>query len=442
MQNDYWNFAIETMDRESLRELQLRLLLDQVRYVYDNSPFYQRRFDEAGVKPRDIRTFEDFREKIPVFRKDEVRAEMKRTGDPFGGLLCCPSSQLKNIWISRGTSGYNTFGGFTANDLETMTELICRSLWMVGVRPGMRVFLTNVNWHYITALLVSVCERMRVLPIGFDVSHPVGLPRVASQIRWLKPEVLLTSHMMITSLPKEVRTKGYEPQEVFSSIKIIVNMGEPLTPMQKRWCEGQWGEGVSIFDLGGTGESYALFVECSENKGGHYWEDLAFIECIDPETKKLVEPGERGEQIVTNLQAKGLVYLRYGVEDVLEVNEDFCNCGRTHSRARILGRTIWLTDVKGKKVMPIEVQRIFEEFPETAQAAFTILKRSDSMEKLEIRASYDEDLTLDPPRLKVSIEDRMREMLGIESSIEWVHYEKLPTQYAKIMRITDLSKGQ
>ena len=148
--------------------------------------------------------------------------------------------------------------------------------------------------------------------------------------------------------------------------------------------------------------------------------------------------GESGEEVVTNLQAKGLVFLRYGVEDVIRMTEEPCPCGRTHDRATILGRTIWLIDIRGKKIMPIDIQRIFEEFPETAQAAFTILKKAESMAKLEIRASFDKNITTNPLRLKSQIEERIGRKLEIESEIEWIPYEQLPKQFAKIMRITEL----
>ena len=39
-------------------------------------PFYRKRFDEAGVKPEDIRTGDDL-SKLPLLTKDELRAWMR-----------------------------------------------------------------------------------------------------------------------------------------------------------------------------------------------------------------------------------------------------------------------------------------------------------------------------------------------------------------------------
>ena len=53
---------LEAMPEEELRELQLKKLQKQLKYCYDNSPFfYKKRFDALGVKPEDIKTWEDFR---------------------------------------------------------------------------------------------------------------------------------------------------------------------------------------------------------------------------------------------------------------------------------------------------------------------------------------------------------------------------------------------
>ena len=43
------------MDRESIRELQLERLQNQVKRVYENVAAYRERMDKAGVKPEDIK---------------------------------------------------------------------------------------------------------------------------------------------------------------------------------------------------------------------------------------------------------------------------------------------------------------------------------------------------------------------------------------------------
>ena len=59
----FWDEALETAPREVLEANQLKDLQEIVKFAYDNSPYYKRSFDEAGVKPSDIKTLKDFTKK-------------------------------------------------------------------------------------------------------------------------------------------------------------------------------------------------------------------------------------------------------------------------------------------------------------------------------------------------------------------------------------------
>ena len=55
----YYDPEIECMPRAELEAMQLERLQEMVRYAYDNTVYYKRSFDEAGVKPEDIKTLKD-----------------------------------------------------------------------------------------------------------------------------------------------------------------------------------------------------------------------------------------------------------------------------------------------------------------------------------------------------------------------------------------------
>jgi phenylacetate-CoA ligase len=71
----YWNKELETMDPEEReRKVILPKLQAQLKYAYENSPFYKKKWDKAGIGPEDIRSLEDF-EHIPFVKKDEIRQD-------------------------------------------------------------------------------------------------------------------------------------------------------------------------------------------------------------------------------------------------------------------------------------------------------------------------------------------------------------------------------
>lgn len=68
----FWDEALETQPREELEAKQLADLKEIVQFAYDNAPYYKRSFDEAGVKPSDIKTLKDI-EKFPFINKKTQR---------------------------------------------------------------------------------------------------------------------------------------------------------------------------------------------------------------------------------------------------------------------------------------------------------------------------------------------------------------------------------
>ena len=84
----YFNAEVETMARADLEALQLERLLRVIPIAYDRAPLIRQAWEAARVRPRDIRTLDDFRERVPFIDKDSVRRFRDERHDPYGGLLC------------------------------------------------------------------------------------------------------------------------------------------------------------------------------------------------------------------------------------------------------------------------------------------------------------------------------------------------------------------
>lgn len=68
----FWDEALETAPREVLEANQLKDLQEIVKFAYDNSPYYKRSFDEAGVKPSDIKTLKISRSSHSSIKRPNV----------------------------------------------------------------------------------------------------------------------------------------------------------------------------------------------------------------------------------------------------------------------------------------------------------------------------------------------------------------------------------
>ncbi|HEY5498473.1 MAG TPA: phenylacetate--CoA ligase, partial [Syntrophales bacterium] len=63
-----YNEEFETLPREALEALQLKRLQQVVQRVYHTVGFYRRIFDEAGIKPDDLKTLADLK-RLPFTTK-------------------------------------------------------------------------------------------------------------------------------------------------------------------------------------------------------------------------------------------------------------------------------------------------------------------------------------------------------------------------------------
>lgn len=146
---EYWDPEIETMPVEDLKKLQEEKLKQLVHYVYENSPFYRKRFDEHGVRPEDIRTLEDIT-KLPFTVKQDLRDTYPT------GMFCVPNSKLVRFHASSGTTGKPTVVGYTQKDIDEWAESLARGFTSVGVGKddilqvsyGYGLFTGGLGAHY------------------------------------------------------------------------------------------------------------------------------------------------------------------------------------------------------------------------------------------------------------------------------------------------------
>ena len=94
--NKFWDEELETLPREELEKRQLADLQEIVKFAYENAPYYKRSFDEAGVKPEDIKTLKDI-QKFPFINKKTQR-DTQGVGSFLGELAAVPEEDV--VFIS------------------------------------------------------------------------------------------------------------------------------------------------------------------------------------------------------------------------------------------------------------------------------------------------------------------------------------------------------
>ncbi|MBU2547519.1 MAG: phenylacetate--CoA ligase family protein, partial [Proteobacteria bacterium] len=70
----YFNMDIEPMlNTAQMKGIQWEKLQTALRFFYDRVPFERRRMDRAGVKPDDIKSFDDFSRSVPIIGQADYR---------------------------------------------------------------------------------------------------------------------------------------------------------------------------------------------------------------------------------------------------------------------------------------------------------------------------------------------------------------------------------
>jgi phenylacetate-CoA ligase len=137
----HWLPEVECASPEARDGLILGKLREQVRYAWERSPFYRRKWEAAGVSPGTLHTLDDLG-RFPVVTKEELRAAQTKH-PPFGDYLCVPPEAVARIHGTSGTTGRPTVFGIGADDWNRIGEAHARIMWALGIRPGDRVLICS-----------------------------------------------------------------------------------------------------------------------------------------------------------------------------------------------------------------------------------------------------------------------------------------------------------
>lgn len=430
--NDLFEPEIEAMPRPELERLQQDRILELIPYAYENSDFYRMHWDAAGVKPADIRTIEDFKERIPFIDKDMIRAYREKTGDPYGGILCVDPADLTSIASSSGTTGDPTFFNEQYDDYVPLMVGWARAMWEHGLRPGDHAITGSATFRG------ASCHEHRmlgVIPLAID-SWFGQWESVLDTIKRYDVRQIHVVGPLISEL--ERLSHQYDMREALAPLKFMTFAGEPMGSRMQQTVREEWGTELVLWtSAGDTGTAW----ECKQHDGYHVYEDTVFVEDLVPERNEAVPEGEVGELVTTDLDNMVAPLIRYRAEDLVRVNRQQCGCGRTHARFWPLGRAGDLTIVQGKSVMPLEVWAVIEQFDETRSALFQIIRPQKEVDELRLRVGYATELTTNTDELRERISTALMEAVGIVPTIDLLEEKEIVARASSAAKIPRIAKS-
>ncbi|MBN1236426.1 MAG: phenylacetate--CoA ligase [Methanotrichaceae archaeon] len=428
---NYWQPKLELMERKELEELQLQRLKSVVEKVYKNVPFYQNKFKQAGITPQDIRSLKDL-VKLPTTKKQDLRDNY-----PFG-LFAVPLEEIVRVHASSGTTGKPTVVGYTAQDIETWSDLMARDFVMVGVEKG-DIFQNAVNYGFFTGGLGVHygIERMGAMAV------PSGVGNTERQLEIMMDfgvTVLHCTPSYALYLAETAKAKG-----VVDRLKLRIGCfgAEPWSDESRKELEETLH--IKAYDSYGLSEMMGPGVafECQEQDGLHIWEDHFLIEILD-KNEQPCAPGEPGELVVTSLTKEAMPLIRYHTGDVTYIMEEKCSCGRVSRKLhRFLGRADDMLIVRGINVFPSQIEDVLVSIPEIGNYFQVVVDRKKhGLDEISIQVELkDEAFTgelADLARIQKKTEEKLKSVLNVRSKIELVEKGSIPRTAGKSKKVVDL----
>ena len=192
----------------------------------------------------------------------------------------------------------------------------------------------------------------------------------------------------------------------------------------------------------GMTEIQGGLVECRAGAGYHNpVPEQFYFEIVDPETHAPVEDGKPGLILLTHLNRRGTVLLRYAIGDITVRDSTPCPaCGRATDRfVAAPYRADDLVKIKGTLVNPMLAIAAVEGHPDIAEFQL-VVEKSDpgaplSLDVLRLRVAA---RPAGGEALKAHLAERIKQAVGVTPVVEIVTASALETGGWKAKRFVDL----
>ncbi len=430
-----YNEEFETLPREVLEALQLKRLQQVVQRVYHTVGHYRAAFDEAGVKPDDIKSLVDLA-RLPFTTKQDLRDNY-----PFG-LFAVPMSSVVRLHASSGTTGRATVVGYTKRDIDIWSELMARCFAAAGLNKNdiihnayaYGLFTGGLGAHY-------GAERLGASVI------PMSGGNTKRQIMILQdfgPTAICCTPSYALNLAEQGRAMGVDMRNL--KLRVGIFGAEPWSDKMRDDIESAFNiKALNIYGLSevmGPGVS----MECIEGRSGmHVFEDHFLTEIIDPETGAVLPFGEKGELVFTTITKEAFPLIRFRSRDITTLNIAPCRCGRTHVRMdRVMGRSDDMLIIRGVNVFPSQIEAVLLNIEGVEPHYQLIVERVDTLDTIEVQVEVSEKLMDESEgevRVLQNMERRivkdMKDYLGISAKVKLVEPKSLQRFEGKASRVID-----
>ncbi len=377
---------------------QLRALQRLVAHAASNVPLYREKYSAAGIGPKDLRSLDDLRHFPTVTKRDILAAY------PEGALArgLDPAQCL--------TSKSSGSTGEVLHVVHQADRLAVQGLAMNRLVAMMTPYMPWHRFVYVYTAPYPAASLLGAWPMIF-VPTLAPTPEIVARLRAVRPHVLACYPSHLRAIARELGPEGARAL----SLRAISVSSEPSTAAERAEIASLFG--CRVHDEYSTEELTRVAAQCVHGTY-HLFEDVAYVETLDPDSDETVPEGSPGEIVGTYLHNYAMPFIRYRQGDIASVVPRSCPCGRRFRaleglRGRKLDRFVlpsgrvltsgWLLDASYSFLFDVGADI----------AAFTLIQETASRVRIEIvpGARY-------TTAMSTAIEERFRSLVGEPLDIE------------------------
>jgi phenylacetate-CoA ligase len=438
-QQEHWFPVRETMDPEHRDEAILKRIQQVMAYAWEHSPFYRRKWSEAGLEPGDITSLEAF-ETVPVVRKEELRADQAEH-EPYGSYLCIDPVDVTHIKGTSGTTGRPTAFGISQRDWIAVANAHARVMWGMGIRPEDVVLIGSpltLYWGSWGAYIGAERLGAAVFPFGAGVQGQSL--RTLQWIRQTRTTVFYGTPSYALRVAEVAVEHDIDPRGL--GLRKMFFSGEPgasVPAIRQRIIDAF---GVEVYDSGSMGEVAPwMSLGATANEPGVFcWQDLVYTEVCDPSSMRRVAYGTEGTPVYTTLERTAQPMIRLLSNDLARWEAPDPSRGRTYPvlPKGIYGRIDDMFQIRGENVHPNAIDDVVMGAEGYGGEHRIVITRHAAMDELLVQVEFDSERTTTARDVWVKrVGEDLRTVLGVGAKIVTVPPSTFERTDFKARRVID-----
>lgn len=333
------------LSRDELLALQEAKLQRLVEYAYQYVPYYRRTFDEVGFYPEDMKHNPECFARLPILTKDIIRknfselqtteperrktlSELATSGSTGQPLVFLQDSSFRDA-VTADIQRHIGWAGWKLGDPQAF-------IWGASYKPSarkvLRTWLIDRAWNRFQMNAFALTEE--------------SMAHFAKKIQKEQARILFGYATSLHTFARFVRNSHYNHIRFDGAF----TTSEMLHPAVRQFIEDTFQ--CRVFNRYGTLELGGVACECEAHTGLHVSVENNFVEIL--ENGQAAKSGGVGDLIVTNLNNRGMPFIRYQIGDAAAWDDEAsCPCGRAAPMLRSIegrlvdtfktfdGRSVW-----------------------------------------------------------------------------------------------------